>query len=296
MQIITPVTFTTGMLISSTATEAYPAWVSGTNYSAGNTVWYTDGIYQALANHSNNVPPPTDLAHWLKISPSNHYACFDRQSGNATTATTSLSFTVNAGNFDSIALIGMTGADTISIQVRNGLGGPILWEKDSNLDSDNILSWWQYFTISPDTKLAQYIYSDIPSNANAYITFTVTGTMLSLGEFVFGYKKTLGLTQYGVRAGIVDYSKKTTDDFGNTTLVKRSYSKKLTCDVMVENANINKTQNLLYSLRAEPVVWIASPLDIYSEPLIVYGFYKDFSTTISYPSYAMCSIEVESLA
>jgi hypothetical protein len=65
---------------------------------------------------------------------------------------------------------------------------------------------------------------------------------------------------------------------------------------MVENANINKTQNLLYSLRAEPVVWIASPLDIYSEPLIVYGFYKDFSTTISYPSYAMCSIEVESLA
>jgi hypothetical protein len=284
------------VLVSSTATESYPAWVGGTNYSAGNTVWYTDGIYQALVNHTNNTPPPSDLTHWLKISPSNHYACFDRQSGNATTAATSLSFTVNAGNFDSIALIGMNGAKTISIQVRDGFGGALLWEKVSNLDSDNILSWYDYFYLDPESTLAQYIYFDIPTTANSHISFTVTGPTISLGEFVFGRKKTIGLTQYGVRAGIVDYSKKTTDDFGNTTLVKRSYSKKLTCDVMVENANINKTQNLLYNLRAEPVVWIASPMDIYSEPLIVYGFYKDFSTTISYPSYAMCSIEVESLA
>jgi hypothetical protein len=273
------------MLISSNVTEAYPAWVSGTNYASGNTVWYTDGIYQALANHSNNVPPPSDLTHWLKISPSNHYACFDRQSGNATTASGSLSFTVNAGNFDSIALIGMVGADEVDIVVRDGLGGAILWQSNTNLNSLNITTWWDYFTIERDVKLAQFLFKDIP-----------TGTTLSLGEFVFGMKRTLGMTQYGAKAGIVDYSRKETDAFGVTSLVKRAYSKRITCDVMIETANINKTQNALYGIRATPVVWIASDLEQYSEPLIVYGFYKDFSTTISYPSYALCSVEVEGLA
>lgn len=296
MQIITPVTFTTGMLVSSNATESYPVWVSGTNYSTGYTVWYTDGVYQALANHSNNVAPSLDLTHWLKISPSNHYACFDRQSGNATTATTNLTFTVNAGNFDSIALIGMVGADTISIVVRDGLGGSILWQKDLNLNALNILTWLDYFTIDREIKMTQFLFLDIPATSNSHITFTVTGATLSLGEFVFGAKKVLGTTQYGAKAGIVDYSRKITDDFGTTSLVKRAYSKRLTCDVMINTANINRVQNLLYSIRATPVVWIASDLDQYSEPLIVYGFYKDFTTSISYPSYALCSIECEGLA
>jgi hypothetical protein len=296
MQIITPVTFTTGMLVSSNVTESYPAWVSGTNYSTGNIVWYTEGIYQALANHASPTAPPLDLTHWLKLGPSNHYACFDRQSGNATTATTNMTFTINAGNFDSIALIGMIGADTINITVRSGLGGAILWQKDMNLNALNILSWLDYFTIEREIKMTQYLFTDIPANSNAHITFTVTGPSLELGEFVFGARKVLGKTQYGAKAGIVDYSRKVTDDFGTTSLVKRAYSKRITCDVMVDTANINRVQNLLYSVRATPVVWIASDLTQYSEPLIVYGFYKDFSTSIGYPSYALCSLEIEGLA
>jgi len=296
MHIITPVTFTTGMLVSSTVSESYPLWVSGTNYSTGTIVWYTDGIYQALVNHTNTTVPGSDPTHWVRLGPSNHYACFDRQSGNATTASTSMTITVSAGNFDSIALVNLTGADTINIKVRNGLGGTILWEVDKNLNNANLTSWYDYFFIDPDSKLSQFIFTGIPTNASAHITLTITGATLSLGEFVFGYKRTLGLTQYGAKVGITDYSKKTTDDFGTTSFVKRAYSKKLSCDVIIENANINKVQNLLYSIRATPVVWIASDMDIYSEPLIVYGFYKDFSTSISYASYALCSLELESLA
>ena len=296
MQIITPVDFTTGMLISSNATESYPAWVSGTNYSTGNTVWYTDGIYQALANHSNNVPPSGDLTHWLKIAPSNHYACFDRQSGNATKATSNLTFTISSGKFNSIALIGIVGAETINIKVRDSLGGTVMWEKDLNLTTSNISDWFEYFFNDPITKLTQFIFSSIPSTSTSHITLTVTGSALSLGEFVFGDKMVLGTTQYGAKVGIIDYSKKTTDDFGNTTLVVRPYSKRLTCSVMVNTVDLNKVQSTLYKIRAKPVVWIATEDDMYSESLIVYGFYKDFNCDLSYPTFGLYSLEVEGLA
>jgi hypothetical protein len=51
----------------------------------------------------------------------------------------------------------------------------------------------------------------------------------------------------------------------------------------------------MYSLRAKPCVWIAADDPLLQEPLIVYGFYKDFSTDIAYPSYSMCSISIEGL-
>ena len=54
-------------------------------------------------------------------------------------------------------------------------------------------------------------------------------------------------------------------------------------------------QSYLYTLRATPAVWIASDEIRFEETLIVYGFYKDFSTEISYPTFSKCNIEIESL-
>ena len=133
-----------------------------------------------------------------------------------------------------------------------------MWEKDLNLTTSNISDWFEYFFNDPVTKLTQFIFSNIPSTSTSHITFTVTGSVLSLGEFVFGDRMVFGTTQYGAKAGIIDYSKKTTDDFGNTTLVIRPYSKRLTCSVMVSTVDLNKVQSTLYKIRAKPVVWIAT--------------------------------------
>ena len=63
----------------------------------------------------------------------------------------------------------------------------------------------------------------------------------------------------------------------------------------VKNSDLNRVQSLLYGLRATPAVWIASDSPTFEEAMIVYGWYRDFTTEIAYPTYSLISIELESL-
>ena len=65
---------------------------------------------------------------------------------------------------------------------------------------------------------------------------------------------------------------------------------------MVNTVDLNKVQSTLYKIRAKPVVWIATEDDMYSESLIVYGFYKDFNCDLSYPTFGLYSLELEGLS
>jgi hypothetical protein len=51
---------------------------------------------------------------------------------------------------------------------------------------------------------------------------------------------------------------------------------------------------MLASYRATVILYIGADEDIYPE-MIMLGFYRDFNIVISYPDYAICSIEVEGL-
>jgi hypothetical protein len=105
----------------------------------------------------------------------------------------------------------------------------------------------------------------------------------------------LGDTEFGATAGITDYSRKETDDFGVTTFVRRAFSKRMSARAMVPTAQVGKLQRALADLRATPCVWVgADDMTMYA-PLVVFGFYRDFSINVAYPTRSYCSFEVEGL-
>ena len=58
---------------------------------------------------------------------------------------------------------------------------------------------------------------------------------------------------------------------------------------------MNKVQRVLADVRATPCVWIgADDAQLYA-PLIVYGWYRDFSIDVAYPTTSYVSLEVEGL-
>jgi len=63
---------------------------------------------------------------------------------------------------------------------------------------------------------------------------------------------------------------------------------------LLNNGQLNAVQRILAEIRAVPSVFIGSEATDYS-PLIVYGFYRDFSIDIAYPTKSFCRIEVEGL-
>lgn len=298
MKLLKPVVFQSSQLISTTATEAYSAWNSGTTYSIGQRVTYGTRIYESLVNTNLNFQPDTNPTKWLDFAPGNKYAMFDDVVSTATSNTTSLTVVVKPGVvIDSVALINVS-ALTVSITVRDGLAGPIVYEATAGLSGAESFSWSDYFFTDPLIQRTQIIFSGIPGYVNAHITVVFTqetGVAASCGVMSYGTTVALGKTQYGASSGIIDYSIKQTDEFGNISFVERAYSKRLNANVFVNNADINRVQRTLYEVRARPSVWIASDDPTYEESCILYGYYKSFDTVISYPTFNMLNIELEGL-
>lgn len=299
MKVIKPTPFNPSMMVSTTAPEPTPAWVSGTSYAKDATVTYpvtADGI---TINHifislvsTNTATPGTDATKWLDLRPCNKCAMFDNQVSTPTAATSPLTVVLKPGIFNSLAFFGLVG-NSLSVTVRDGTGGPVIYSKTVSLDGTVISDWYQYY-FEPFVQRGEVVMADIPPYSNAEVTMTLTGTNVEIGLCSFGSFYELGDAEYGASASISDFSRKDTDDFGTTTFVRRAYSKRMSARLMFDNAQLNKVQRVLADLRATPCVWIGVDDDDFV-PLTVFGFYRDFSIDIAYPTKSYCSLEIEGL-
>lgn len=296
MKIIKPLTFDASMLLSSNAVEAHPAWLIGTTYAKDDLVDYGTYIYISLVNSNVGNQPDTSPTKWLLVSPDNTHAMFDEQVNTITTSSTPLEVSVEPGEiFNSLALINIRDATSVTIEVTDGVAGPVVYDQTIDLDDTVIVDWYLYF-FEPFNFKTDLVITDIPPYSSGVINMTLSagaGTV-GLGNFVFGNLYELGLTQMGANIGIRDYSVKQTDEFGNTTFVARAFSKRMDVSVYVKNTDIRLVSKVLGDIRATPCVYIASEAEDYS-PLIVYGFYRDYNIDIAYPSHSIMRVEVEGL-
>jgi len=124
----------------------------------------------------------------------------------------------------------------------------------------------------------------------------VTGPAdVSVAHCIVGTVYSLGATSYGATAGIRDYSRKTTDEeTGVVTLERRRFQKTLRAQFKLEDGAVNAVHQRIEALRATPVVWLGdNGADI--EPLIVYGYYRDFSLQLQGWNESYYQLEVEGM-
>jgi len=294
MKVIKPATFDETKLISSNATELYPAYNAGTTYAKDAVVDYGTHYYISLVNSNTGNTPDISPTFWLLQGPDNKHAMFDGTVDTKTTSASPLSVVVNTGLINSLSLLNLTGT-SVNIKARDGNAGSIFWEETVNLDGTIIVDWYQYF-FEPYDQLSDVVFTDIPPYSTCHIEMTLTGSgNVEIGQFIYGSVYDIGMTQYGASAGIRDYSIKETDEFGVSTFLKRTFSKRMSSELLLNNVDLRKVFRLLQDLRATPCVWIGSDAQEF-EPLIVYGFYRDFNITIPYPTYSRCSLDIEGLS
>jgi peptidoglycan hydrolase CwlO-like protein len=102
----------------------------------------------------------------------------------------------------------------------------------------------------------------------------------------------LGTTETAPTIGIIDYSRRVTDDFGTTTVVERGFARRLSVRLSVPFDGVDALQRRLASLRATSALWVA---DERYASLAVQGFYKDFSLDLNVPPVSFCTLTVEGL-
>ena len=296
MRLIRPTTLTDAMLTSSTAPETdYPAWSSATAYAVGARVILTatHRRYEALAA-STNVSPSTDPTKWLDLGPTNRWAMFDARVGTATSRTGSLQVGLTPGTIDALALID-TEAESATVTLT--VGGVQVYSRSQtfNVGGVAIDNWFSWF-FEPLGQKTSMLFLDVPVYAAGQLSVTLTrdnpADSVSCGTLLVGRQLSLGDTEHGADIGIIDYSRKETDQFGVTSVVERAFAKRMTAKVVMPTDAIDDIHRSLAALRATPVLWIGSES---FESLTVYGFYKEFSIDIAYPTVSYCSLTIEGL-
>lgn len=294
MKVIRPVTIDDTVFVdSSIAEDDYPVYDPATNYAVGQRVIYSHVVYECVQTPNTGHTPGADALYWAPAGPTNRWLMFDNEVSSKSSADLSIEATVAPGLVDSLALLNLTGA-SVNIVVRDGLDGPVLLARDYPLDGSEVFDWYQYF-YQPFIEIHEVVITDLPLYGSAHITAKVTGAgVVEVGSMIVGTAFYIGDTQYGATAGILSFSRKDTSPTGITTFVKRKNSKRMSGQIMLENFMLNNVHRILSDLDAVPCVWVGTDAAGY-EPLTIFGFYRDFSIVISYPTASLCDLEVEGL-
>jgi hypothetical protein len=298
MKVIRPTPITSAMLTaSSVAEDDYLPWSGDTNYAKGALVisTVTHRIYtSAIDDNLNHDPTAAGQTQWTDMGPTNRWAMFDQVVGSVTEGVGTISVTLVAGIVDSLAILD-TDADQVTVSIVVD-GTEIHHETKATSLSGSIISDWYSYFFAPVGKVDVLTFLQLPISAAAVITVTIAGSdpegEVGVGTLLVGRVIDVGSTEAGASAGITDFSKKDTDDFGFTTIVERAWSKTMQCRAILPTAQVDGIENALAQLRAKPALWIGEEG---LSSLTIYGFFKDFSVDMQYPNYSYISVTIEGL-
>lgn len=273
----------------------YAAYNSGTTYAQNVIVTNaaTHRRHQSVQN-ANTGHPLTDSLWWIDIGPTNRWAMFDEGVGSLSTETGAINVTLAPGSVDSLVLLDTDGdLATVSMTVS----GTVVYSEtqSTNVGGAAITDWFLYFfeAIGKKTVLT---FLDMPVYPSGVVTVDVAAAdptgPVSVGSLIVGRKLDIGSTEVGVTVGITDYSTKSTNAYGVTTVVERPWSKRMELRCMLDTANVDGIQRELAKVRAIPVVWIGE--DGF-DSLTIYGFFKDFSLDLAFGNVSYCTLTIEGL-
>ena len=298
MTVIRPVTVTDATLLASTLDEdTNPAWEAGTTYALGDRVHLAavHRVYESLQAGNTANDPLTAAAWWVQVSPTNRWAMFDESVGTTSSGTSPLIVSMQPGAVTALALIGLVDAAQATLRVFDAPGGTLTYELAVSLDSYAISDWLEYYT-APIEYQTEAVFLNVPTTAGSEVEVELVGSgTVGCGALVTGASYSLGAVQYGAKVGILDYSRKERDAFGNTTLVERPYARRMDLQLQLDAAALNKVYAVLSAVRATPCAWVAETARPGFESMTVYGWARDFSIDVALPTIHYCSLQIEGL-
>jgi hypothetical protein len=281
--------------------DDYPQWDDATTYDLGDRVILisTHKIYESLQNTNLNKDPTllTSAVWWIEVGPTNRWAAFDNSSSTQTKQANNITYELVPDQaINCVALLNITNAFELVITMYSpSTGSPgQVYQKIIDLNSYPIIpGWWEFFygvRYSPTLSISL----DLPSYYDCEVTIELTGgSDLAVGVILIGQQENFGIgIKYGARVGIQDYSRKETNDFGDTVLIQRAFAKRANFELMITKPEVDILQNILSTIRATPVLWVGS--NDY-ESTTLFGFYKNFDILINYPEHSDCELEIEGL-
>lgn len=295
MYAVLPVDFAPAQLISTTATETVAEYNAATTYAADAQVRLdaTGRIYLSLQASNTGHPPATSDLWWVDIGPANRVAMFDNKLSTQTLGASPLVVEIAPGAVVSnLGLLRLVGSQVV---VEMLVDASVVYTKTVSLQGATIGDWADYY-FTPDEQITVALFDDLPLYYSAHLRITITGPgTVGCGHCVYGRRQDLGALHYGATAQLLDYSTKTTDDFGQTTFVERDYADEFSGQLDVPNDQVNSVKRALRSLRAKPTLYVGTPDSRFIELFVAFGWVRSHRVAVQYPNHSLIDIEIGAL-
>ncbi len=292
--VMAPLTVDENNLDSTNVAEAdAAAWDIATTYNSGDQVMYEHAVYESTTDSNLGNQPDTSTANWLFVSVTNRYKAFDALINTQTENADTVEYEITPGQIvNGIGFFNVT-ANSIQVTVTDPVEGVVYDETQELFDDSLIVDWHAYF-FEPVDRGTRAFFSDLPQYTSATVDIVVdnTGSTAAVGAIAMGEMRDMGGTLFGTSFGILDFSRKERDEFGNFSITERSFADRVSYSLDIDTGSANRIKRVLRALRATPAVYIGA---VDREELIVYGFYKDWTTVLDNYASSSVSIEVEGL-
>jgi len=296
------------VLTSSTVPEAASGedeYDSSIAYDTDDVVTVLGGFqrrYKSLTDSNLNNFPPESPSEWVDLGFTNRWKMFDGGTGTLTSQSDSIEVVLQPDGLVNALSFFNLDASEIDIKVEDITG--VIFSKSADFPlqtSDS--NWYSYFFETFGEQFRDSVVLDIPPVSNPKITVTISrpGFTTACGLFLIGRQQPLGITNYGSSVSIRDFSVKQTDEFGNPTVVERTFVKRAELDIILNTSDVSRVQRTLAERRAEATVYVGSQdaalfsSDPIHEETLVYGYYVDFDIVLSDKNTSRATLEVEGL-
>jgi hypothetical protein len=274
--------------------DTRPLWNVGSTYSTGQQVYManTHRVYESVKD-ANTGKLPSDITNqfnaagvetwWRDIGPTNRYAMFDGLISSATEMASPAVITLNPGQFNGFALIGID-ADTFSAQVTDGPGGNIVYnEPETSLEGSQPTDYYEYFfgRFKPLTRLVR-ANIDPYANAQLKITLTKANGLVKLGMLAVGDMQPSGIPQRDATVEPQDFSVVKQDGFGRVQVKKRANATGMSITTKMDKEDAGAVLESIKDVLGVPVVVIGSEAAQY-EWMTVFGLVSARMTPDDFP-------------
>lgn len=298
MKVIKSQAVTDGTLTATDVPENdYVAWAVGTTYADGDRVIVTTPnihtIYESeQGSNVGNDPTTDDGTWWTVVSSTNRWKMFNNVIQEQTIQTDGIDVTLEQAQVVTALSAVNVDCESIDIIMTDPIEGEIFNQNYPMTSYSGITNWYDYFFLAIERK-SDLVVIGLPPYASASINVVFNGVGdVKVGALVLGTALTIGDSQYGASFGIIDYSTKSVDAQGRTTITEGTYSDEADIDVVIETGRFAQVKSILTDLRNTPTVWVASEE---AEGTLIYGYYREFNVLYSGPTVSMCTLSIEGL-
>jgi len=287
----------TTLTVTDVPENDYAAWAVGTTYADGDRVIVTTPnihtIYESeQGSNVGNDPTTDDGTWWTAVSSTNRWKMFNNVIQEQTVQTDGIDVTLEQAQVVTALSAVNVDCESIDVIMTDPIEGEIFNQNYPMISYSGITNWYDYFFLAIERQ-SELAVIGLPPYANASINVVFNGSGdVKVGALVLGTALTIGDSQYGASFGIIDYSTKTVDAQGRTTITEGTYSDEADIDVVIETGRFAQVKSILTDLRNTPTVWVASEE---AEGTLIYGYYREFNVLYSGPNVSMCALSIEGL-